>query len=445
MSLGRRSRQGQEAMWVETASLRTSGGHPFYERLNRILDTGGFDGFAGNVCKSFYSKTGRPGLAPGIYFRLLMVGYFEGIDSERGIAWRVADSLALRRFLGIELHESTPDHTTISRTRRLIDLETHRTVFGWVLKILAEQGLLKGNTISIDGTTLEANAALRSIVHRGTGEAYNDFLKKLAAESGIETPTREQLAKLDRKRPRKGSNEEWESPEDPDSRIVKMKDGRTHLAHKAEHAVDLETGAVVAVVLHSATAGDTQTVLETLCEAGENICAVAAETSASEVSVEGPAELVLDKGYHSNEVLRTLKDWNVRSYCSEPDRGRRRWPNKQTEQEAVYGNRRRIRAERGKRLLRQRGEKVERSFAHMYETGAMRRTHLRRHPNILKRLLIHAAAFNLGLLMRGIAGGGTPRQLRERAQALVFNLNLLHILCSQPDRTEIIPERQRAA
>lgn len=444
MSLGRRSRQGQEAMWIETASLRLSRGHPFYERLNKILNTGDFDGFAGSACKPFYSKTGRPGLAPGIYFRLLMVGYFEGIDSERGIAWRVADSLALRQFLGIELHESTPDHTTISRTRRLIDLETHRTVFGWVLNILAEQGLLKGNTISIDGTTLEANAALRSIVHRGTGEAYNEFLKKLAAESGIETPTREQLAKLDRKRPRKGSNEEWESPEDPDSRIVKMKDGRTHLAHKAEHAVDLETGAVVAVVLHSATAGDTQTVLDTLCEAGENICAVAAETAAG-VSAEGPAELVLDKGYHSNEVLRTLKDWKVRSYCSEPDRGQRRWSGKEEEQAAVYGNRRRIRGERGKGLLRQRGEKVERSFAHMYETGGMRRTHLRRHPNILKRLLIHAAAFNLGLLMRGIAGAGTPRQLTESVQALAFTLHLLHILCAEPDADQKMTEKQRAA
>jgi transposase len=445
MSLGRRSRQGQEAMWVETASLRTSGGHPFYERLNKILDTGEFDGFAANACKPFYSKTGRPGLAPGIYFRLLMVGYFEGIDSERGIAWRVADSLALRRFLGIELHDSTPDHTTISRTRRLIDVETHRTVFGWVLKLLAEQGLMKGNTVSIDGTTLEANAALRSIVHRGTGEAYNDFLKKLAAESGIETPTREQLAKLDRKRARKGSNDEWKSPEDPDSRIVKMKDGRTHLAHKAEHAVDLETGAVVAVVLHSATAGDTQTVLKTLCQAGENICAVAVDKPTSGVSADGPVELVLDKGYHSNEVLRTLKDWNVRSYCSEPDRGRRRWSGKEAEQESVYGNRRRIRGERGKGLLRQRGEKVERSFAHMYETGAMRRTHLRRHPNILKRLLIHAAAFNLGLLMRGIAGGGTPRQVQERAQALAFTLRLLQILCAEPDPCEIMAGKQRAA
>ena len=380
MSLGKRSRERQEAIWIEAASLSAPGGHPFYERLNGVLDKGGFDAFAAKACESFYSKTGRPGLAPGIYFRLLLVGYFEGIDSERAIAWRAADSLTLRRFLGYALHEPTPDHTTISRTRRLIDVETHRAVFGWVLKVLAEEGLLKGNTIAIDGTTLEANAALRSIVHRATGEAYNEFLKRLAAESGIETPTREELAKMDRKRPRKGSNEEWESPQDPDSRIVKMKDGRTHLAHKAEHAIDLETGAVVAVVLHPATAGDTQTLKDTLCEAGENICIAAAGAPTSKVNAEGPCEAVLDKGYHSNEVLLTLKDWKVRAYCSEPDRGRRNWKNKAEEQKAVYGNRRRIRADRGKRLLRQRGERVERSFAHLYETGAMRRTHLRLHP-----------------------------------------------------------------
>jgi len=429
--MGKRGREKQESMWIEAASLSAAGGHPFYERLNRILDRRGFDRFAEEACRAFYSKTGRPGLAPGIYFRLLLVGYFEGIDSERGIAWRVGDSLALRRFLGYELQQSTPDHTTISRTRRLIDLETHRAVFGWVLQVLAEEGLLKGNTIAIDGTTLEANAALRSLVHRATGEGYNDFLKRLAAESGIETPTREQLAKMDRKRPRKGSNEDWENPHDPDSRIVKMKDGRTHLAHKAEHAVDLETGAVVAVALHSATAGDTQTVKETLCEAGENICGAAAATSASTVSAAGPTEAVLDKGYHSNDVLLTLKQWDVRTFCSEPQRGRRRWKDKAEEREAVYQNRRRIRGERGRSLLRQRGEKVERSFAHLYETGAMRRTHLRGHPNILKRLLVHAAAFNLGLLMRSMTGSGTPRQLREPSRALFSALQLLWRLCGR--------------
>jgi transposase len=425
MSLGKRGRERQQSIWIEAASLTAGGGHPFYERLNKVLSARGFDAFAEQACGSFYSKTGRPGLAPGIYFRLLLVGYFEGIDSERGIAWRAGDSLALRRFLGYELHQSTPDHTTISRTRRLIDVETHRAVFGWVLQVLAEEGLLRGNTVAIDGTTLEANAALRSIVHRVTGEAYNEFLKRLARESGIETPTREELAKLDRKRPRKGSNEEWESPEDPDARIVKMKDGRTHLAHKAEHAVDLETGAVVAVVLHAATAGDTQTVGETLCEAGENICSAAAASPAATVNPEGPAEAVLDKGYHSNEVLLTLKQWEVRTYCSEPQRGRRNWKDKAAERDAVYQNRRRISGERGKRLLHQRGEKVERSFAHLYESGAMRRTHLRRHANILKRLLIHAAAFNLGLLMRGITGSGTPRQMRDSARALISALQLM--------------------
>jgi transposase len=425
MSLGRRKREKQEPFWIEAASLASAGGHPFYDRLNSILESRHFDAFAEDACSSFYSNTGRPSLAPGVYFRLLLIGYFEGLDSERGIAWRIADSLTLRGFLGFALDQGTPDHTTISRTRRLIDLETHRAVFGWVLQILAEEGLLKGATISIDGTTLEANAALRSIVHRVSGEAYSEFLVRLAAESGIETPTREQLAKLDRKRPRKGSNEEWESPQDPDSRIVKMKDGRTHLAHKAEHAVDLETGAVVAVVLHPATEGDTQTVAATLCQAGENICEAAAAVPAADVSSEGPAELVLDKGYHSNEVLRRLKDWNIRSYCSEPDRGRRNWKDKQEERDAVYANRRRIGGSRGKRLLTQRGEKVERAFAHMYESGGMRRTHLRRHPNILKRLLIHAAAFNLGLLMRCKTGSGTPRQMKEAAKSLLLALTWL--------------------
>ncbi len=316
-------------MWIEAASLATPVGHPFYERLNRLLDKRGFDAFAENACLSFYAKVGRPGLAPGVYFRALLVGYFEGIDSERGIAWRTADSLALRSFLGFELSQATPDHSTISRTRRLIDVETHRKVFLWVLGMLAEEGLLKGNTVAIDGTTLEANAALRSIVRRDTGEAYEEFLKGLAKESGIETPTREQLARLDRKRNKKGSNDDWKNPHDPDAQITKMKDGRTHLAHKAEHAVDLETGAVLAVTLQPATAGDTNTLPETLTQCGEHIREVAVETSyeagPGQLNPDGPAELVLDKGYHSSDVLVILKEAEVRSYCSEPDRGRRNW------------------------------------------------------------------------------------------------------------------------
>jgi transposase len=440
MSLGKRGpNERQEPIWIEAARLATPAGHPFYERLNRLLGKRGFDSFAESACRKFYAKVGRPGLAPGVYFRALLVGYFEGIDSERGIAWRIADSLALRSFLGFELSQTTPDQSTISRTRRLIDVETHRKVFLWVLGMLAEEGLLKGNTVAIDGTTLEANAALRSIVRRDNGQAYEDFLKVLAKESGIETPTREQLARLDRKRKKKGSNDDWKNPHDPDAQITKMKDGRTHLAHKAEHAVDLETGALLAVTLQAATAGDTNTLHETLTQCGEHIREVAAHAEqemAEQLNPEGPAELVLDKGYHSNDSLVLLKDVEVRSYCSEPDRGRRKWIGKPEEKAAVYQNRRRIRGERGKRLLRQRGELVERSFAHLYETGGMRRTHLRLHDNIIKRLLIHAGAFNLSLVMRKLSGCGTPRGFQGRMTQLVLSLQIVMIAI----RTFVAPQ-----
>jgi transposase len=273
MAMGsRHKRQRQEELWIATATLARPASHPFYERLNHLLDECGFDEYVEGVCQRFYAETlGRPGLAPGIYFRLLLVGYFEGIDSERGIGWRASDSLSIRSFLRIGLDESVPDHSTISRTRRLIDMEAHQLVFAWVLGILAEHKLLRGRTIGIDATTLEANAAMRSIVRRDTGQTYEEFLRKLAEESGITTPTRAELARMDRKRPKKGSNEEWMHPHDPDARITKMKNGRTHLAHKAEHAVDMETGAVVAVTVQPANAGDTQTVHETLAQAEEYI------------------------------------------------------------------------------------------------------------------------------------------------------------------------------
>jgi transposase len=329
--------------------------------MNRVLDEKKFDDFAEGLCERFYATTmGRPGLAPGIYFRLLMVGYFEGIDSERGIAWRASDSLSIRSFVRIALDETVPDHSTISRTRRLMEVETHQAVFQWVLPVLAERNLLKGNTIGVDATTLEANAALRSIVRRDTGEQYNEFLTRLAKESGIQTPTREQLAKLDRKRKKKGSNDEWQHPHDPDARITKRKDGRMHLAHKAEHAVEMETRAIVAVTVQAADKGDTTPIVETVAEAGGRIAETAAETNSEEagerVNLEGPSEIVTDKGYHSKKVVSDLAEARVRTYCSEPQRGRQRWNEQGRQQQAVYANRRRIRGKRGKRLLRQRGE-----------------------------------------------------------------------------------------
>jgi transposase len=424
MAMGRRKRRvRQEELWTATAALPVGASHPFYQRLNQILDDKKFDEYVERICAEFYAgEVGRPGLSPGIYFRLLMVGYFEGIDSERGIAWRASDSLSIRSFVRIALDESVPDHSTISRTRRLMDVETHQAVFQWVLGVLAEKKLLKGTTIGVDATTLEANAALRSIVRRDTGESYEDFLTRLAKESGIETPTREQLAKLDRKRPKKGSNDDWTHPHDPDARITKMKDGRTHLAHKAEHAVDMETGALVAVTLHGADEGDTATIQETVAEAGERITTVVADTNSDEVveqvRADGPREVVTDKGYHSRAVVSELTEWGVRTYCSEPNRGRQRWPEQEREQQAVYANRQRIRGARGLRLLRQRGEKLERWNQHLYDRGGMRRVHLRGRENILKRLVVHSGAANLGLLMRTLFGKGTPRGWQRRLRRL---------------------------
>jgi transposase len=411
-------------MWVATSDLPKSPGHPFYQRLNRVLAANSFDAFVEASCRRFYAaKMGRPSLPPGRYFRLMLLGYFEGLGSERGMAWRAADSLAIRSFLGLELDEAAPDHSTISRTRRLIDVETHERVFTWVLERLAKEGLLVGKTVGIDATTLEANAAMRTIVRRDTGASYDEFLKGLAKASGIKTPTREALARLDRRRKKKGSNDDWTSPSDPDAKITKMKDGRTHLAHKAEHAVDVDTGAIVAVTVQGADEGDTTTIGKTLEEAEEQLDAVMESGDGDELHFDGLSEVVADKGYHSDRIMIELEGLGWRSYVSEPDRGRRKWKDDNLDaQEAVYANRRRIRGERGKRLQQMRGELLERPFAHLYETGGMRRTHLRGHTNILKRLLIHAAGFNLGLVMRASIGVGTPRGLQGALKAFLGSL-----------------------
>jgi transposase len=431
MALGKRKSVQQQPLFVSTADLNVRQ-HPFYEAVNKVLAAHHFDTFAEGLCAKFYddgSRGGRPGLAPGIYFRCLLVGYFEGIDSERGIDWRCNDSHSLKLFLGLAIDEAAPDHSTISRTRRLIDLETHTAVFQEVLKILANHKLIDGKTAGVDSTTLEANAAMRSIVRRDSGEGYQEFLTRLAKESGIATPTREDLARLDKKRKNKASNDDWQNPHDPDAKITKMKDGTTHLAHKAEHAVDLGEdahGAILAVTVCDAAAGDTTTLADTLLAATENLAAVKDDARVADKVGAGDefmSEAVLDKGYHSKQTMLDLEEMNVRSYASEPQRERQKWAGTDLgldARDAVYANRRRINGERGKALLRSRGEKIERTFAHCYETGGMRRLHLRGRENVAKRLLIHAAAFNVGLLMRVKYGLRKPRSLGAAACALLL-------------------------
>src|SRR5664280_304271 len=406
MAMGRRKdQQKQEPLWIAHTELAAAPGHPFYEKLNELLDAERFEVLVEGLCARFYAdKFGRPSLLPGIYFRSLLIGYFEGIEGERGIAWRVADSLALRRFLGM----------------------------------LADRGLLEGKRIGIDATTLEANAAMRSIVRRDTGESYNEFLTGLAKASGIETPTREDLARLDRKRKKRTSNKEWKSPIDEDARVAKMKNGSTHLAHKAEHAVDMDSGAVVAVTLQAADLGDTTTVHETLAEAGMAVAELVERDAElhpedePKVNVDGIEELVADKGYHSGAVVEWVGENEVVTYIPERKQaGKRNWDGKPAEQQAVEANHGRVTGDYGKQLLRRRGEFLERSFAHCYETGGMRRSTLRGHDNILKRLLIHVGAFNISLILRKMLGAGTPRELKNQAVRFISRL-FQWLTCNYP-------------
>ena len=439
MAMGRQPEQRQGDFWIATERLAPAPAHPFYQKLNALLAAAGFDPFCAAACAKFYAqKMGRPSIPPGVYFRLLMMGYFEKLDSEREIAWRCADSLALRAFLGYRVDEGTPDHSSLSRTRNRIDRETHQAVFDWVLKRLTEQGLLKGQTLGIDASTLAADAALKSIVRRDNGQSYREFLTELAKASGIATPTAEDLAKFDRQRKDKSArNDDWFNPNDPEAKITKMKDGRTHLAYKNEHAVDLDTGAIVAAEIHLANEGDTTTMWGTLEKAANSLQEVREDAQVVENcqanGVADPSQLhiqatVQDKGYHSAQTLVNLEELDLRGYIAEPDRGRQRWTArdpqeqelKRQAQQAVYRNRRRRRGAHSKRLHRRRGEYVERTFEHVLDDGGMRRVWLKGRAKIAKRYLIHTAAFNLGLILRKLTGYGTPRGWVDAARAVAL-------------------------
>lgn len=420
MALGKRKLQ-QDELFIPTAKVASGPGHPFYSKLNQVLAEAGFDEFVEKLCAPYYKEGGRPGIAPGIYFRMVLIGYFEGLDSQRGIAWRCADSLGLRTFLGIGITEDTPVHASMTIIRQRLPESVYDKVFVFVLCLLEQKGLLRGKSVAIDATTLEANAAMKSIVRKDTGEDWKEYLQGLAKAEGIQDPTEEDLRRLDRARKdKKVSNEQWESPTDPDSRIAKMKDGRTHLAYKAEHAVDVVSEAIVATTVTFADKSDPQSAPVTLSLAEANLVLAGSEAEIQEA--------VMDKGYHDNQLLAGLAARGVRTYIPERRQKTRRWTDKPIEHEQAFrANRRRVRGHKGRQLNRWRSERCERTFAHVCETGGGRRAWLRGQTNVSKMHTLKCAAYNLGLLLRKVWGYCKPRNAAAGA-ALFFVLLSLWIL-----------------
>lgn len=449
MSMGRRQKS-QSPLWIAHSELAPGPGHRFYEKLNELLRDVGFDQHAEALCAPYYEVAhvpGRKSVAPGIYFRMHLVGFFEGIESERGLEWRFADSLSLRQFLGLALTQRVPDHSTLSRTRQRLPLEVHQAVFALILGIVECKGLLKGRVVGIDSTYLRADASMKAIVRRDTKESYTEFVTRLATEAGVPNPTAEDARRLDRTRKgKKTSNREWVSRTDHDARIAKLKDGRTRLAYKPEHVVDLETGAIVAAVVHPADVADPASVEASLTQAEANL--EAARSGDPEATAEDPApqnaddpppgspqprrKVVADKGYHKATLLRRLKSQQYRTYIPERRQaGRRRWTDKGGTPTAIAFHQNRARGTRplGKRYHRWRAERVERTFAHVCETGGARRTRLRGRANVAKRYLLQAAGANLALVMRALYGLGTPRGWADRAHAAwVALLGLVAVL-----------------
>jgi len=414
MALGKWASEKQKDLFIPATDMPRSPGHPFYVALNKLLAEAKFDTYVEDLCEPLYREGGRPSVPPGVFFRMLFVGYFEGIDSQRGIAWRCSDSMSLRSFLGLLPTESSPDHSSLTVIRKRMPKELIEQVFAFVLKLAFEKKLVKGKTIGVDATTLEANAAMKSIVRRDGGDTWKQYLTKLAKEAGIENPTDAELRRFDRKRKgKKTGNDDWKSPSDPDARITKMKNGTTRLAYKAEHAVDLATDIVVAATVHPADAADGETVKQTAVEAQGNLN----DATKEECRI---TEIAADKGYNKTETLAWAAERGIRTYIPEAEHEyNRRWTDKPASwRTACLENRRRVSRKKSKDLQRRRSEFVERTFAHVCVTGRARRTWIRGMVEVGKRYLMQVAAHNLGVILRKLFGVGTPRGWGSAATAL---------------------------
>ena len=406
----------QQSMWLPTSEIVATPATGFYQKLNESLDAFGFGDKVRALAEEFYctdeSVGGRPGIDPEVYFKMLLVGFFENIASERGIAARCADSLSIRQFLHYALTETTPHHSSFTRIRQRFSSQVYRDVFGLVLAALKKNGLLRGKRLGIDASILEANASLRTIEHRLTGEDYWQYVKKLAAEAGVDPEDGAAVRRFDKKRPdRKTSNKDWKNPHDPDAKIGRTKRGSTRMVYKPEHLVDLDTGAIVDADVRPGDEHDSDEIAERVIDAEERM-----NTSIGQLPDACTIEsLTSDKGYYKVAELASLQRYGIRTVISDPIDNRRVEKLSNEERAAVRSAKRSATATYGKELLRRRGQHVERSFEHVLDEGGARRTTLRGRENITKRYLVQAMSYNLSLLMRTLVGIGTPKQALAKA------------------------------
>ncbi len=397
--------------WIATSDLPATPANGFYQKLDAVLAEFKFGEETRRLAAPFYemnaSKGGQPGIDPEVYFKMLMVGFFENLASERAIAARCADSLSIREFLHYGLGDRTPHHSSFTVIRKRLAAEVYDAVFALVLQALRAKKLLKGKHLAIDTSVMEANASLRSLEHRLTGERYRQYVKRLAREAGVDTTDPKAVSTFDRKRPgRKTSNTEWQNPHDPDAKVGPDKKGVTRMLYKPEHVIDLETGAIVDVAVNPGDQPDAMGL-------AERVLAVEARVN---VAVGDPVDrarvetVVGDMGYCKPIELATLQETGIRTAIADPVRNRRLEKLPEEERRALRNARRTTRSQRGRALMRRRGELCERSFVQVLDYGGARRTTLRGQENIYKRYLVQAACANLSLLLRHLSGIGTLKQ-----------------------------------
>ena len=415
----KKNKQKQTSFWIATEELQVKPQITFFSKLDSLLEDIDFGKKIRKLCKPYYSdKTNcRPPIDPEVYFKMMTIGFFENIQSQRGIAARCADSLSIRDFLGYSINEATPDHSTLSETRYRLPVSVYSQIFSIILKALKDNGLVKGENLAFDSSIIEANASLLCLQNRMTEESYAEYIKQLAQEAGVNPEDKAAVARFDRKRKgRKTSNKEWYNPFDTDAKIGQTKDGATDMIYKPEHVVDLDTSAIIDADVLLGDTGDTNNLSERV---------VNAQIRLNDISenpvVEKPAETITaDKGYYSVQEITEIQCLGFETVI--PDKEFKRNMSKLSDEQALSVElaHSSIASKEGKALLKKRGSHVERSFAHVLDSGGERRTTLRGLENNRKRYLIATACYNLSLLMRTIFGVGTLKQALANAN-LLFN------------------------